>query len=430
MAFENEETLIGAVLHGQHDWYQAAIDRSLEPEHFSTPDHQFIWRAIVHAVASKGRWGIKARVATDCAQAGVAIEACRALSDRGACFQVEDYHVEQVLTDFWRMEVAGLLSSASAATGRAENLASLQEKCRQAASSLDSLSSGLKIVRQDNSFLPVYQRTIDAIERQWDDVKAGRQPWITSGLAKLDSHLGGGFQSPGAYTFVAMSGRGKTHIGIHLALEAAKAGAGVVYFTVEMPQAQIMRRMIANTSNVSSTKLTSLALSADDFDRMQTIPEAHGKLNLAIEDSFGADVDRLKTLIRNYKRAGKLDFAVVDYIQQLTTSKRCANKQQEMMHVTHELKQTCIDEGIVLIQLAQANRQAEASEKLGERLHAGHLEHSHAIYENSDAVIFFQAETLGSARTELLSIAKNRHGISGTPVQVVLDYEHSRLRSY
>lgn len=430
MGLDHESALLASVLHGQHDWFTAAVDRGLEPEHFSFPDHQAIWRQACLLVAKKGRWGLKSLVATALQQEQniSAALAAEALGQRGPSFQVPDYHVEQILTDFWKVELQRVLAETSAIAKNAENVAELQEKCREGAAKVDSLSAGFSVARQDNGFLPVFTRTLAEMETQLEAAKNGVSAWIKSGVPRLDQTLGGGFQRPGVYTFCAMSGRGKTHLGVHFALEAARSGASVVYFTVEMPQTQIMRRMVSNLGSVKAGRLSTLDLTDDEFDRIQGIPARIGDMKLAIEDKFRGELTRLQTLIRNYRRAGRLDFAVVDYVQQVTAPRRYQTKQQEMLHVAHELKQSCIDEGIVMLQLAQANRDAEKSERAGEKLHAGHLEHSHAIYENSDAVTFFQNEQIGPDRMELLWVAKNRHGMSNIAIPVHLDFEHSRLR--
>lgn len=420
MALDHEQTLLGAILNGQHDWFTAAADMGLSAEHFALPEHASIWTKIVHLIAAKGRWGLAPQVVTACTPEPRTKDIAEALVARGPCFQVADHYVDQVLRDFWGVEAGRALMNASVATKNSLSLRDLQEKLRGSASSLDSLASGFNVAKQDNAFLPVFSRTLEQIERQMVD---GKLAWMTSGIPHLDEILGGGFQKPGLYTFCAMSGRGKTHMGIHFALEAGRNGAAVLYLTVEMPQEQIMRRMMSNIGLVGASRLVKLDLTEEELDRIQGIPDRVKDVRLSIEDRFRGDLTNLKTLIRNYRRTGRLDFVVLDYVQQVTDrTQRFVSKTQEMQHVAHELKQICIEDGVVMVQLAQTNREAEKVEKAGGRLNAGHLEHSHAIYENSDAVIFFQ----GDVGDQVLWVAKNRHGRSDA-IAVKLDYEHSRL---
>lgn len=420
MAIEHEMTLLAAIMNGQHDWYTAAVEMGLSPEHFLLEEHGTLWGHITHLIASKGRWGLAPQVVTAVASDYKARQAAEALVARGPSFQVADHHVDQVLTDFWRNEYQRTLLDASEGAKADMKLPELQERLRRSAATLDSLAAGFNVARQDNGFHPVYRRTLEALERQLAD---GKMAWMTTGLPTLDGILGGGFQKPGAYTFCAMSGRGKTHMGIHFALEAGRNGASVLYLTVEMPQDQIMRRMISNVGRIGASRLMRLDLSEDELDRLQGVPDRVGDIKIAIEDRFRGELSNIRTLIRNYRRLGRLDFVILDYIQQVTDrTGRYSSKQQEMMHVAHELKQICIEEQIVMVQLAQANRDAEKAERAGDRLHAGHLEHSHAIYENSDAVVFLQ----GMPGDQVLWVAKNRHGRSDC-IAIKLDYEHSRL---
>lgn len=428
---ESALQILSSCLHSSRDWLAAATRMNLTASDFAIQTHRDIWAAIERVLSSgqRVRYG---QVETELRKTPDALLDAKNIFARGPSVQNPEVHIEIVISERMKSEAKTVLVDASASLDRVERISGFQEVARHTATQLDALALNSKSVVRSNEFVPVFERTKDEMQAQFDLQRSGGKPWITTGLSQFDQIIGGGWQRPGAYVIVGMSGKGKTHLGIHFALEASRSGAAVVYFTVEMPQAQIMRRIIANASKVPASAISSLNMTSEQFEKVEAVQATHSKIRLAIEDNFSADLDRLCTLVRKYRREGALDVAVVDYVQQLIPSKRLQTKQQEMLVVAATLKQICIQEGIVMIQLAQANREAEIAEQEGVRLSAQHIEHSHAIYQNADSVIFFQTngEEVGSLRREMLWVAKNRHGDSCRAVPVKLDYEQSRLLPY
>jgi len=430
-------SLIGAVLYGSREALSVAEARGIKASDFADPTLRSIWQAIAEVVAA-GKWPRLGVVEPRLRGNQEALTLARVIM--GPTTQNMASVCEAIRTAGLAADAQAIAADLSQAVTRAERVDDFRRTVREAASQLDSLEANLELEGRDNDLLPVYDRTLGEMQTQLDAQRGGKSPWVSTGLDHLDRLLGGGWQKPGVYVVCGMSGKGKTHLGIHFGLEAAKTGAAVVYFTVEMPQSQIMRRVMANTSLVPMAAIASVDMSDQQMDQLTAIPQIIGNYKMAIEDNFNAELEKVVALIRRYRRAGKCDVCVIDYVQQLVPRKRLHTKQQEMLVVTHELKQVCIQEGVVMIQLAQANREAENAEKLGQRLNATHIEHSHAIYQSADAVAFFQSverdkmDKLGMRdgidREEMLWIAKNRHGESGKVLPVKLDYERSRLRAH
>lgn len=428
---ESATVLVSSVLNGSREWLNAAVAFGITVDDFTNNEQREIWRAVAKLIESNKsvRLGSVETLLHDNHDAK---QAAQNLFERGASYQDPKFHCEQILVARYRFSVKSALADSSVSLGAAETIEDIKSKIRATASRLDCIASNLSAETADNTFLPVYDRTIAEMESQLEASRVGVKPWVTTGLPKFDALLGGGWQKPGAYVISAMSGRGKTHLGIHLSLKAALSGAAVGYFTVEMPQSQIMKRMMAHLAAVPSSRINSVEhLTDEQFDRLGAIRQMIGHNKIVIEDSFRADLDKLVALIRKYKRANMLDVAVVDYIQQIVPSRRAQTKQQDMMEVAHVLKQVCLQEGIVMIQLAQAGRSAELAEKAGERLNATHIEHSHAIYQNADAVCFFQSvpgEHPSDPREEIIYVAKNRHGDTNKAISVAMNYETSFIR--
>lgn len=81
----------------------------------------------------------------------------------------------------------------------------------------------------------------------------GEEQFLPTGIDRLDEILGGGFFPSTLIVIGARPSVGKTALTIQFALEAAKHGR-VLYLSLEMPKASIIRRMISTLSRVPLTR--------------------------------------------------------------------------------------------------------------------------------------------------------------------------------
>jgi archaellum biogenesis ATPase FlaH len=108
----------------------------------------------------------------------------------------------------------------------------------------DELQDGHAPELSPKSSGPVLVSVADAIEllqAEW----ANPTPATPTGLAPLDGLLRGGLRAGDFVAVVGPAGGGKSALVAQVALDAAKAGAVVVYASVEMPAPEIVARWLA-----------------------------------------------------------------------------------------------------------------------------------------------------------------------------------------
>lgn len=97
---------------------------------------------------------------------------------------------------------------------------------------------------------------VDQISEEFCEVIAGAKPSILTGLADIDGLLGGLFE--GEMTILAgRPGTGKTALATTIALNVARRGEKVVFFSLEMPRVQLWARVACAEAGVQWRDLRS-----------------------------------------------------------------------------------------------------------------------------------------------------------------------------
>ena len=184
----------------------------------------------------------------------------------------------------------------------------------------------------------------------------------------MDGKLGGLHKSD----LLILAGRpsmGKTSLATNIAYNAAKAhhasggkeGAVVGFFSLEMSAEQLVGRVLAEATEISSEKLRRGDLTDDEFAN-KLVPQSAliSELPLYIDDTPALSIAALRTRARRLKRSHGLGLIVVDYLQLMKGSgRRQDNRVQEISEVTQGLKAVAKELDIPVIALSQLSRQVE-----------------------------------------------------------------------
>jgi len=272
-----------------------------------------------------------------------------------------------------------------------ENFDSLADSCRA------DVDSALGIAKSKISFVgEEIHETFEALNEKTDTIPA---PWT------LLTKAIGGFRKGALYTIGARPGKGKTSVGLGIALEMAKHGL-VAFSSLEMSRREIHKRIISNVAMIPMDRVMNNNLS--DMDWEKTV-DARSLLRpqIAIDDRGGVSVNDIRTHARSVSREGKLVGIVVDYLQ-LITSKDSRPRHEIVAEFSRQLKLLARDLNVPVIMLSQLNRQSEV--RTDKRPSLADLRESGAIEQDSDVVILLHQED----ETMIMDIAKNRHGASAT----------------
>lgn len=263
-------------------------------------------------------------------------------------------------------------------------------------------------------------RVVDYVDEYLGELAGGPMldliptPW--SDLNRLFS--GGGLRPGGMYVFGARPGDGKTLAGGALGQYAAESGYSTIMFSAEMARREIMDRWMARALRAELSDFTSFAPS----ERSLLDAKVHGEwmrsvdLPLAISDAPNMSIPFITAQSRRWKRKHDLRLIVVDYVQLLHGGPG-NSRQEQVAGMSGALKRLAKELDIVVIALAQLNRQGTGEPMLH------HLRETGSLEQDADGVVLISrpTETVEMNGTEVSSdlgivkfdLAKNRHGPTG-----------------
>lgn len=310
---------------------------------------------------------------------------------------------------FGEISLAGTHAAANVETN-------IQEAIAQKIAALTSLQNGLD-TKGPRSIAELYDETVDLI------VTASKTPGgltgITSGTETIDK-LTGGWQPGDLVVIAARPGMGKTTWALFMAREAAYAGKPGVFFSLEMEDKQLVRKMIATELGVYTTSqlLRGINLSPDEAE---SIRERAGRLRgapLFIDETPGLSISEFRARATRLKAEYNIQFIVVDYLQ-LMTGTQGQGRTVEIGSITRALKRTAKELGVPILALAQLSR---ATEQRGgdKKPQLSDLRESGDIEQDADIVAFpyrpeyygIKEDDMGTPITDLTYVifAKHRNG--------------------
>lgn len=295
---------------------------------------------------------------------------------------------------------------------------------------LDKAESGLFSVTEGNirkNYDSMSTLIRDAI-KQIEQAKGndGNVTGVPSGFTDLD-RMTSGWQSSDLIILAARPAMGKTAFSLTLARNAAvEFQKGVAVFSLEMSSLQLVTRLISAESELSSGKLRSGNLRADEIEQIHAKIGGLSEAPLYIDDTPGISVFELRAKARRLKSQHDIQLLIVDYLQLMTAGgeggKGGGNREQEISTISRSLKSIAKELNIPVIALSQLSRAVE-SRGGDRRPQLSDLRESGSIEQDADMVMFINRpeyygltedeegnSTLGIAN---IIIAKHRNGAVG-----------------
>jgi replicative DNA helicase len=227
----------------------------------------------------------------------------------------------------------------------------------------------------------------------------------------------GGFQKSDLCIVAARPGVGKTSFLLGVALNAARAGARVAIFSLEMSHEQLIQRLYAVESGINSTRLRTGKLEPHEWDLFVEVTGRLDHLSIFIDDSPGIAVQQMRARCRRLYRENGLDMIIVDYLQLMSAGQtRIENRVQEISTISRGLKELARELNVPVIAAAQLSRAVE--QRSDKRPILSDLRESGSIEQDSDIVMFLYRDELYNENTERpnqadVIVAKHRNGPTG-----------------
>lgn len=245
-----------------------------------------------------------------------------------------------------------------------------------------------------------------------------RKNGLEFGLPDLDDIVKG-LRPANLIVIAGKPGTGKTVLGTNLADKVAtKDGKSALIFSLEMANAELVKRSLAAIGGVSKNWIDSGGKDSDEYWPM---------LTSAVNILQGADVrlcdkpsltfSRLCNIARFQHRAKPLDLIVIDYLTMIRPDKdsRFGTRSQEVGSFSRGLKGLAKELNIPIVVLAQLNRASDGRAAADSKPRMSDLRDSGEIEQDADIVILGHRgdDAAGKDGITSWSVPKVRHAKPG-----------------
>ncbi len=423
---EAEEAVIGSVLMNPPVYVQLAS--FLHADDFYLVRHQHIWRAFERI--SENNMPIDMLVLVE------VLENMGKLDDVGG-----QAHLIQLASNTpspYNAEIYGRIVERASIRRRLIMAADdIRKMAMNEDSTLESVLSeaearlfSVSDIQTRRSFVPMWQALSDYYDRMEQLLsRRGQALGVPSGFRDLDLLLGG-FQKSDLLVFAGRPGMGKTSFLLTVALNAARVGARVAIFTMEMGVEQIVQRMVSMESRINVQKLRLANLTPQEGARFTEVIGRLSHLAIYIDDTPALTPLDIRTKARRLYHEQGLDMIIVDYMQLMSGGRGLENNRvQEISYISRSLKELARELNVPLISAAQLSRAVE--QRQDKRPLLSDLRESGSIEQDADIVMFLYRDEMYNEATEYpgqadIIVAKHRNGPTGV-VSLYFEKELTRF---
>ncbi|MBW7675576.1 replicative DNA helicase [Chryseobacterium chendengshani] len=212
---------------------------------------------------------------------------------------------------------------------------------------------------------------------------------VPSGFAGIDKETGG-WQNSDLIIIAARPAMGKTAFLLSMARNIAVGHKiPMALFSLEMASVQLITRMIASETKISSEKLRKGQMSDEEWERLFSNVSELENAPLYIDETPSLSIFDFRAKCRRLVMQHGVRIIMVDYLQLMTASsggKGVGNREQEIAMISRSLKAIAKELNVPVIALSQLSRTVET--RPGKRPQLSDLRESGAIEQDADIVSF------------------------------------------
>lgn len=216
----------------------------------------------------------------------------------------------------------------------------------------------------------------------------------------------------GDYVVIAAPAKGgKSTLALSYVAEACKQGYSVLIASLEMPQGDVVEKLLAREARVTLGSLYSRVFSDSDNRKIFEGAKRMACWNLEIRDDLYS-IDQIAAAARMSHARKSLSILVVDYIQLVRGPKNLggSSREREVAEVSRTLRLLSLELGCVVIGLSQLNDD-------------GRLRESRAIGQDATAVwAVMDSEEAGCKQVQ---IPAQRNAESGVSCDLLFEGQYS-----
>lgn len=240
------------------------------------------------------------------------------------------------------------------------------------------------------------------------------EPGIRTGIPGIDKRLNGGLRGGKLIILAARPAVGKSSLAMQIALNLAKANVPAGFLSQEMPKADLMDRIAANTGRIFLDNIVSGQMRDQDWARLTTAVDGMRTLPLYLDDQPALTLADIQAKARALVRQSRIKLLVLDYIQLCGSRKTADKRHHQIEEISRGLKALAKQLDITIIALSQLNRGSE--NRIGGKPQLSDLKESGAIEEDADVVMLLSLNHIAGHGGKVIEadFAKNRQGRVGS----------------
>jgi replicative DNA helicase len=304
------------------------------------------------------------------------------------------------------------------------------EDVTQALDAAEQLIYGISNRQLKERLAPISELAPGALEMVQRLYEAeGEVTGVESGFEDLDQKTTG-FHKSDLVVLAARPAMGKTALALNIIWHAAGAkGLPVAVFSLEMSKAQLVQRLISQTTRIRTQDLRSGNVKAEDWPKLVRGVAEVSRAPIWIDDTAGITLMEMRAKVRRLasrlhaqvnsegQSGTPLSLVVVDYLQLMVgQGNRSENRQQEIAEISRGLKVLARDLDVPVLAIAQLSRAVEG--RHDKRPLLSDLRDSGAIEQDADLVMFLYRDEYYNTDSDDKGIAeviigKHRNGPTG-----------------
>jgi replicative DNA helicase len=192
-------------------------------------------------------------------------------------------------------------------------------------------------------------------------IEHGQKDSVLTGFAPLDQSFGG-FNAGHLTVLAARTSKGKTAFATNVAINAARAGFAVAFFTLEMTAEEMWLRALGCEGQVDLFSARRRGYKYGEKERIETARTTLESLPLQMLYRPSMRPRDLRVECRRLARAmGPLKLIIVDYFNLMRGDRREKDRWREMQEAVLALKDLAGELGLPILLLSQLNRDTDES---------------------------------------------------------------------
>ncbi len=314
-----------------------------------------------------------------------------------------------------------------------ESLTKCYEADQDADSVLDDVEKKVFDIRSADMGATIYP-VAELLESEFKElmkINAGEvEVGLKTGFDIVDEYTGG--LKPGEmFILAARPSIGKTSLALNIIRNVATGpnGRPVAFFSLEMSESQIVRRLLCTQAGVPEAVFWNRQFDVRNVQQLTGAASILMDSKIFIDPTGGLSIAELRAKARRMKMIHNIELVVIDYIGLMTTGQRSENRQAEIQQISGAIKKLAKELKVPFLVLAQLNREVDKNSSPNAKPKLANLRDSGSIEQDADVVTFLHRDREKSkgdvpSAEALWIIEKNRNGRTG---DVKLNFIPSRM---